>query len=463
MQFNKFPEWIVSIPKMLQACGKRPEANCFEDFMTVSVGVDGKERRCRTHLFGKETRLIPYSDLDGESDVKDADGQGYSRGDAFLVRVFQPGEIGIQMKIGRCHSGMKGRKIQFPMNRRNLEKHLQLHNLHAGFVVGADDRNGAPGVVGLHMPQEYQKSRGRLTSEQKNGNHCSEWKHVGRLGKKDSLPLVFFRLTFPEYISDCLSKQFQDNIRTMAVCFNAVAHYPEIGNVTNDLLAACSVKSVREHVKKMVVAIAGGDDEREQARAWFQSEDYRLYCSEYVYLTASAGIHCPLNAKTLVPMVGERTWQQFAKMVQAHNDGQPSPFQKMNRNPLVCGIKMGLADASLRPLPDYAKESLREAERSKLAFRPMRFQEMVQCFLNQLVDESSSEERQAPPSLEAVGCSDKDLLTMKKLASSELSRENHMIPPALFHYVAKGCWEGGLLGLSYEAHGIHISLMKKVI
>ena len=448
-----------SVSRMREVWGNDPPARSLEDFLSVSIEADGCRVKSPTHVLGGEADVVPYHDLDGGERVLDADGVGYQRGDSFVAKIFRPGEIGIMMRHHRCG---EGRRLSLPVGRPALREHLKLHDSHVGFVVGVEDREGAPGVVALHNPQAYPKNKGR-----DDPIDAATWDsikpHVGRFGDDPAHPMVLLKLIFPNYVDPPVARALGNNVRTMAVGFNAVADYPLKDYDGNDLLGACDADTVREHAMQMVNAIAGDNATRRAALKWFGEDGHLLYCSEYVHLAVSAGLICPLNAKTFVPMVGEATWRTFSGMVRGHNRGGTTPFVQLNKNPLVRHVRLELAGESLRPQPEYAPAHAQAGEIEKLAFGVMTVSEMVETALGELLPEGEPDRggSEARRLAEVLHREVRGLVGDRK--GGRLGREDLVVPPSLFHLVAKGTWPRGLVGLSSVGHGLHFSLVRRSV
>ena len=475
--------FVPDLDKLRALWGDDPPAESFEDFLTVSIETEGgNQMRSPTHLFGDQVRVIPYHDLDGEETVRDADGLGYTRGDAALAEVFKPGDLGFMMKHRRGEARHGGRRIAAPMTPESAKAHLKLQDTHVGLVIGVADRGGNPGVITVHNPQGYPHNKGRETRIDETWEEKK--RVVGRFGEPE-YSMVFFRPTFPDYASADVCRSLIDNIRTMGVAFNAVTDYPSENYDGNDPLAATDVGRVREHAAQMVRALAGDEAGRQQALAWFKAADHQLYCSEFAHVATSAGLHCPLNAATFVPLVGEQTWSRFVEMVECHNRGEETSFQSFNKNPLIRHVQLSIAADDLRPLPDYAPESLRAAESEKLAFQPLTAHEIIHHSIAELFRSAGGEDRTGvpedppldaaglvghycPPMLESLSTTDAGgTPTTEQLAGAcprpnQDSSKTLFVPPSLLHFVAKGHCIGGLMGLSYAGHGLHFSLVRPI-
>ena len=473
------PTFEPDLDKLRALWGSDPPADSFEDFLTVTIeSGDGLVQRSPTHVFGRAVRVLPYHDLDGEENVQDADATPYPRGDQALAEIFKPGEFGYMMKHHRGEAAYQGRRIAPPMAPDAMRAHLKLQDTHVALVIGVADRAGHPGVITVHNPQGYPHNKGRedrtdQTWEQKK-------RFVGRFGEPE-YSMVFFKPSFPSYTCPAVARAMVDNICTMGVGFNAVNDYPSENYDGHDPLAAYDVERIREHAAHMVRAIAGDEAGRKESLEWFKQDAHQLYCSEFAHVATSAGIHCPLNAATFVPLVGEPVWLRFAEMVACHNRGGEAPFQTLNKNPLIHHVGLSLAPEDLRPLPHYAPAELREAEARKLAFPPLNAKQIIELAMAELFpddrrpdakpDAGGRAERLkhfCPDLLAALAGDPADphpqtgaaQLTGAAARPDQLASDSLFVPPSLLHFVAKGHCPDGLLGLNYEGHGLHFSLVR---
>jgi len=300
-------------------------------------------------------------------------------------------------------------------------------------------------------------------------------------------------------------QQFLDNIRAMLVGFNAVSNFPGDYN-GGDPLAARTPEKVREHVGMMVRAI-GGDPE---AEAFFADKANAIYCAELAHVATSAGLLVPLNAATLVPMVGQDAWDKFVAEVNKHGTAEESAFVRLNDNKRVALVQIGLAPDDLQPMPEYAAAELLGAERAKLAFQPMTMADIVEQFLRTHVPREQLGESLAPVqgqllqqmkpglleamAMDALPESDPRRAAVEALFSRLVqvvstpygsylefrgalepllqqarvmtgprddSGVGLFVPPSLLHVVAQGKHDGGLVGLQYLGHGLHVSAARK--
>ncbi len=446
-----------------------------EDAFRVKVTFGDHPFVADTHLFGP-LRIIPYSDGD---EVTDASGRDVGRGDAVLSTHFPPGEIGISVE----HHRPSHRVLSFSeeSDSDSLKEHFKLQDSHVGLLVGVQ-RDGAPGVVSLNNPQEFES---------------------GGLGEAFQ-PRIYLRPVYPWYLNAERQKQFRDNIRTMALGFNAVSNFPEDYN-GGDPLAARNPAEVRKHVSQMIKAI-GGD---KAARQWFQEPENCLYCSEFAHLSFSAGLIVPLNEETVTGLVGAKWWRKFEAQVHAHNSGRRSAFTELNENPNDALIPLSLAPAGLKPAASYAP--LGNKESSLLAFQPMTMADIIEHFMALHLPRASLGEGLAATQAAVFAQLRPGLLeimAMNELPKSDPQRQavenlfdrlaalvaqeypNYasfraalqplmdeartmsgprgdsgtglFVPPHLMHLVALGRHKGGLLGLEYAGHGLHWSILDQV-
>jgi hypothetical protein len=295
---------------------------------------------------------------------------------------------------------------------------------------------------------------------------------------------------------------YEKNVLTMIVAFNAVTNFPGDYN-GGDPLGARSVERLREYVRMMVLALGGDAD----AQAFFQDDANQVYCSELAFVGLSAGVHVPLNDATMIPLVGEEAWGKFKGWVEAHNKGEATPFTTMNKNPRVALIKdLAVAEESLRPVADLAPANLKD----KLALEPMTASDIVEQFMRTHLPREILGEQLAPLQgkvLEQMKPGLLESLGMDKLPADHPARlavedvfarlvaavskpyasyaefraaiepllaeartltgprqddgVGLFVPPSLYHVVAHGKHTGGLFGMQYEGHGIHVSAVRK--
>jgi hypothetical protein len=291
----------------------------------------------------------------------------------------------------------------------------------------------------------------------------------------------------------------------MILGFNAVSVFPGDYN-GGDPLAANSPAKVREHAVMMVRAITGDAT----AQAFFADPAHKIYCAELAHVSASAGLLMPLNAATMVPLVGQETWDAFVAEVEAHNAGEPSAFVEMNENKRVALVELALAPADLLPAPEYAPAEIRAEEQQRLAFEPMTMADIVDQFLRTHVPRESLGESLAPAQgamlaqmkpglIEAMGLDGLEAEDPRRAAVEQLfqkivevvstphadynafraelepllaqarmmtgptddSGSGLFVPPSLLHVTAQGKMTDALLGLKYVGHGLHYSVCRR--
>lgn len=447
------------------------------DLFSVVVKLqEGVEFTAPTHLFGAPVNVIPYSNEDG---VTDADGEEVPRGDEMIAKIFPPGRIGFAIK----HHRPEYRELSaLGSSPSAMKEHLKLQDTHIELVIGVE-RDGKPGAITVNNPQNYE-----------NG-------HFGT----PHYPMIFVKPEYPEYLSPSQRIAFNDNIRTMALGFNAVSTFPGDYN-GGDPLAANSPAKVREHAIMMVRAITGDAT----ALDFFEDPANKLYCAELAFVAASAGMIMPLNRATMEPLVGPETWDAFVAEVEAHNAGEPSAFVEMNDNKRVALVKLALAPEDLYPAPEYAPEEIRTEESQRLAFEPMTMADIVDQFLRTHVPRESLGESLAPAQgalltqmkpglLEAMGLDSLPEDHPKRMAVEQLFQKmvavvatphedysafranleplleqarmmtgptddtgsGLFVPPSLLHVTAQGKMTDRLLGLKYLGHGLHYSVCRR--
>jgi hypothetical protein len=452
-----------------------PPVTRIEDAFRVTVEIGDRTIEADTHLFGK-VRVIPYATDD---DAEDAKGNPVGRGDAILSTYFPPGEIGITVEHHRPE--FRRFSLTGDENPEELKEHFKLQDSHVGLLIGVQ-RKGAPGVITLNNPQSFED---------------------GGLGEPTH-PRLYLSPSYPWYLGKDRKIEFRDNIRTMAMGFNAVSNFPEDYN-GGDPLGARNPTEVREHVRRMVRAI-GGD---EASREWFRDPEHMLYCSEFAHVSFSAGLIVPLNEETITALAGAEWWRKFAREVEKHNAGQPSAFTELNSNPNAPLVTLALAPAGLKPAAEYAPPGSKDDE--KLAFEPMTMADIIESFMvlhfpRSLLGENlasaqslvfqklqpalleimamtelppSDPQRLAVQSLfdriaAVVGQEYPNYASFRSALAPLLAEARQMsgprgdngiglfVPPPLMHLVAKGHHKGGLLGLDYVGHGLHWSILDRV-
>lgn len=444
-----------------------------EDAFKVRVNLGEAQFDAPTHLFGKPVNVIPYSDDDN---TQDASGKTWERRDEAIANVFPPGAIGYAVK----HHRPEYRTLSPSDIQADIKEQVKLQDTHIQIVVGVE-RDGQAGAITLNNPQNYQ----------------------GGLFGDEIYSMIFLAPKYPEYVGDVEKLFFEDNIRTMTLAFNAVSDFPGDYN-GGDPLAANNPDKLREHVRQMILAIGGDED----ARAWFRDPANQVYCAELAFIGASAGLHFPLNDATMVPLVGEEAWDLFKAEVEKHAAGEASAFTDLNNNPYADLVKASVAPEELKPAYDYSSSSAEEAR--KLAFKPMTMADIIQQFLRTHVPREQLGEQLAPVQgqlLQAMYPGLLENMAMDQLPEDDPRRqavdqlfgalvetvsqpyENYeafqaavaplmlqarqvtgprddsgagfFVPPSLFHVVAQGKQPGGLIGLEYVGHGLHISATYK--
>lgn len=240
----------------------------FEDLYAVQVSlIDGRKLRIHTHTFGPKIKIIPYGDGDA---VMDAAGNVHI-GDKYVAQHFKPGDIGFSIKHHRSAN-----RVLNANDETELRHDIKLQDTHIGIVVGVM-HDGKPGVMTINNPQNYQN--GGFGDESVSGDY----------------PMIFTKPVFPSDLPEATQQLMVDNIRTMLVGFNTVSRFPDNYD-GGDPLAATTIESLREHVKMMVLAVAGNDE----AQAFFEDPKKFMYCAELAYVATSAGVQVPLNRKTVL-------------------------------------------------------------------------------------------------------------------------------------------------------------------
>ncbi len=493
-----------------------------EDAFRVAVKVGPQTVPADTHLFGPEGQrdvvAIPYHDLDAEGTLSpaalaesaglsdlpspvDAAGNPIARGDAELSRYFAPGEIGYAIK----HHRQEHRVLQMQGAGPEMKENFKLQDTHIELVVGVT-RDGQPGVVTLNNPQGYP------------GDYVP-----GRFGD-EGYPMIFVRPEFPGYLSTDVQRAFVDNIRTMMVGFNAVSEFP--GNYNGgDPLGARNPERVREHVKNMVLAIAGTGAARTAATAYFANPENQVYCAELGHVATTAGLLVPLNRASLQSLgLPTKVINKFARYVATQPDTaerEATPFVQMNENQMVTYVDMTMAPDSLQPAASYAPSDIRAAEEAKLAFGPMTMADIVERFMATHLPRRTLGEQLAPMQgavleamkpglLETMGMDQLPASDPKRMAVEALfgalvakvktpyasyeafradlaplmdqarmitgprgdSGAGLFVPPSMYHVIAldaenpppnnQGWHLRGLVSLRYVGHGIPFSAMRPV-
>lgn len=512
--------YVVDMDALNELWGHGAQLATVEDAFKVAVKVGPQTIVAGTHLFGPTGAVtaIPYHDLDAQGTLSpaslaetanlsnlpspvDAAGNPIPRGDAELARYFAPGEIGYAIK----HHRQEHRVLSLQGAGPEMKENFKLQDTHIELVVGVM-RDGAPGVVTLNNPQGYP------------GDYIP-----GRFGD-EAYPMIFVRPELPSYLSADLQHAFIDNIRTMMVGFNAVSEFP--GNYNGgDPLGARNPERVREHVKNMVLAIAGTGAARTAATAYFANPENQIYCAELGHVSTSAGLIVPLNRTSLRELgLTDKVIDKFARYVATQPDTaqrDATPFVQMNENPMVKYVDMTMAPDSLRAAATYAPENIRAAELTKLAFGPMTMADIVERFMATHLPRRTLGEQLAPVQgavleamkpglLETMGMDQLPATDPKRVAVETLfgalvakvktpyasyeafradiaplldqarmitgprgdSGAGLFVPPSMYHIIAldaenpppngQGWNLRGLVSLRYVGHGIPFSVMSPV-
>ncbi|MBW2702763.1 MAG: hypothetical protein JRF33_18230 [Deltaproteobacteria bacterium] len=452
-----------------------PQIDSIEQAYTVQVDLGEIKFGAPTHLFGVPVNIIPYSNDDG---VTDAEGGAFPLGDQEIAQLFPPGQVGYAIK----HHRPQYRTLNVAGMEDDMKEHMKLQDTHIEIVVGVW-RDSQHGAITINNPQGYED---------------------GLFGTAH-YPMIFVKPVFPEYLSGAQLTSFMDNIRTMVVGFNSVSNFPGDYN-GGDPLAANSPDKVREHVDMMVRSIAGDT----LARDFFLDPANEIYCAELAHVATSAGMLMPLNAGTMVPRVGQDTWDLFIAELEKHNAGDSSTFTELNDNGRVALVELSLAPEDLLPAPDYAPADIQAAERQKLAFQPMTMADIVASFMRTHVPREQLGEQMAPVQgmlLEKMKPGLLEAMAMDQIPAEDPRRQaidglfaqlvsvvstpydNYaafqtalaplmdqarmmtgprddtgkglFVPPSLLHIIAQGKHNGGMIGLLYVGHGLHVSACKK--
>lgn len=463
-----------------------------EDLFRVSLKAGAnKQIVADTHLFVDQAlRILPYSDFD--SIRRDAAGREYDSADAALSEFIHEGDVVFAIKHHRCDH----RALTESLSKDELKEHLKLQDTHIQLAIGVQDRaRGFPGVITLNSPQSY-------------GVDASI---PGRFGAPD-YPMIFVTPEFPHYLPATLHSACKDNLRTMALVLNAVVKFPGNGRYNGgDPLACCTVEALQQHVTQMLYAVAGADQQRQQANEWFSHPDNLIYCAEYAFIAASAACHWPLNPSTVTGLTDKATSNRFFSILDSHNAGEITPLTENNPNKLARQVRVSKAPGTLRPIPDYAPTSLKAIEKPKLAFKPFTPADIVDHALRIHFEREKTGESVAgiqaevlkkmlPGFIEMLGLDAENANPKHKNAAKTVFMEivrivgtehrnyqefraalqpalkaaesliggrtrqntpgNLFVPPSLFHVVARNEHDGGILGLSYLGHGLHLTLVR---
>lgn len=443
-----------------------------EQAYSVNVTVGETVIPSPTHLFGDTVNVIPYSNNDGDTA---ADGTVFERGDSEIAKVFKKGDVGIAVKHHRSEFPTLDLNNADPTT---MKEHFKLQDTHIEIVVGVE-RDGQPGAITVNNPQNYES---------------------GLFGN-ETYAMVFMRPTMPDYLTDAQKAAYNDNIRTMLLGFGAVTEFPGDYN-GGDPLGARDIERVREHVKHMVLAM--NDDPA--GTAYFADDANQVYCAELAFIALSAGMAVPLNDATMVPLVGQEHWDAFKAQIDAHNAGQPSGFTTKNDNARVKYVNdLTVAPADLQPAGSYG------GQENLLALQPMTMSDIVEQFMRTHIPREQLGEQLAPAQgailakmkpgmLEQMGMDQLPEDDPNRMAVSALydqmvavvstpyenyeafraeieplllqarqitgprgdTGEGLFVPPSLYHIVAQGKHQGGLLGMQYEGHGVHVTAVEKI-
>lgn len=445
-----------------------------EEAYTLLVKVGDKTIPAPTHLFGEAVNVIPYSNDDN---VRTAEGRKLLRGDSIIAQVFKPGQVGIAVKHHRSEYPNLDLNTADPTT---MKEHFKLQDTHIEVVVGVK-RDGKNGAITLNNPQGYER---------------------GAFGD-EKYAMIFLRPVYPTYLSADQKKQFENNVRTMLVGFNAVTNFPGDYN-GGDPLGARDPDKVREYVKQMVLAINGDT----AAREWFKKKENLVYCAELAFLSFSAGLIAPLNDATMIPLVGADAWTKFQATITKHNAGERTAFLELNQNERVKYVRdLTVAPADLKPAASYGPAS----EAKKLALQPMTMADILDEFMRTHIPREIAGEALAPAQgavLKAMKPGLLEQMRMNELPATDPRRvaveqlfdkmvetvgksygsyaefrsslepllvqaraitgprgdtgEGLFVPPSLFHVAAQGK-RAGLLRFQYEGHGVHVGAVKRAV
>lgn len=456
------------------------------DIWTALVRIGDKTIPAPTHLFGDTINIIPYSNEDG---VKDAAGKVFERGDQEIAKVFAPGQVGIGLKMHRPEKRVVDLNDADPAS---MKEDFKLQDTHIELVVGvAKAEHGKPGAITLNNPQNYEN---------------------GRFGN-EVYSMIFLRPKVPAYAA-AQEKEYNANTLAALVGFNAVTNFPGDYN-GGDPLGAKDPEKLGIYVDQMVRAI-GGDTE---AQAWFTTEENQVYCAELAFIAYSAGIHTPLTKSFMEPRVGAAAWKKFTDQVKLHNKGvkefqstgsiseaNMSNFLRLNANKRVGMVEITLPKSSLKPIT-----ALNPADAGKMAFLPMTMSDIVREFMRTHIPREKLGEQLAPvqgavlakmkPGLfEQMKMDDMPDTDPRKVAVSQLfdkivevvstpfgsyaefqqaieplmeqarsitgprpgdeTGTGLFAPPSLYHSVAQGHHNGGIMSIQYEGHGVHVKAVR---
>jgi hypothetical protein len=457
------------------------------DAWTALVKVGEQTIPAPTHLFGDVINIIPYSDQDG---VTDATGAAIAYGDQEVAKVFKPGELGIGLKMHRPEKRFVDLNAA---EASSMKEDFKLQDTHIEIIVGVEQaEHGAPGAITLNNPQTYEN---------------------GRFGTAH-YSLVFLRPEYPEY-AGARVPDYEANARLALVGFNAATDFPGDYN-GGDPLGPRNPDMVRTYVDQMVMAMAGDA----AAQAWFEQDENLVYCAELAFLALSAGVIQPLNATSMVPRVGQETWDAFVAEVDKHNKGVDefqasgtiseenlSNFVKLNDNKRVQLVRLELAPEDLVPLAQLSPDPASYGQ--LLAYQPMTMSDIVEQFMRTHIPREVLGEALAPVQgavlakmkpglLETMGMNQMPETDPRRVAVEQLFDQIVQVvgtpydsygafreaiqpyllqarsitgprddtgtglftPPSLFHVAAQGK-HTGILTLQYEGHGVHFSVAQK--
>jgi hypothetical protein len=456
------------------------------DIWTALVRVGEQTIPAPTHLFGDVINIIPYSNDDG---VADAAGKVFERGDQEIAKVFKPGQIGIALKNHRPEKHVVDLN---EADAANMKEDFKLQDTHIELVVGVEEaEHGMPGAITLNNPQNYEN---------------------GAFGNA-IYSMIFFRPMLPEYAA-ASEAEYTANSLLALVGFNATTNFPGDYN-GGDPLGAKNPEKLGIYVDQMVRAIAGDTD----AKEWFQTDENQVYCAELAFVALNAGILTPLNRTFMEPRVGAEVWASFVEQVEIHNRGvdefqetgsiseeNTSNFLAFNENKRAGMIRLPEISDDLRPVAD-----LNPADAGKMAFQAMTMSDIVREFMRTHIPREKLGEPLAPvqgailakmkPGLfEAMKMDDMPDTDPRKIAVSQLFDqivevvstqfasyeefqkniepfmqkareitgprpgdeigEGLFVPPSLYHSVAQGHQAGGIMGMQYEGHGVHVTAVR---
>lgn len=463
--------YVADISRMNAIWPGEQPMESVEDAFMVRVELGQAAFDAPTHLFGGPVNIIPYSNDDG---VQDASGAVMERGDEVIARAFGPGTIGFVIK----HHRPEHRILRPSDLSSDLKEQAKLQVTHLGIVVGVE-REGQAGAITLNNPQTYES---------------------GKFGSPD-YPMIFAKPTWPEYLDPNQAQAFNDNTLIMMAGFNAVSNFPSDYN-GGDPLGAHNVELLQEYTRQMVLAITGD----QAARDFFEDPATQLYCAELGFVGMSAGLHFPLNARTMVPLVGQETWDKFVEQVELHNAGEASAFTELNGNDQVQYLRFALPPEDLQAMHTYSPDASTLATR--LAFKPMTMADIVQHFLRTHVPREHLGEALAPVqgqllaamkpglleamAMDAIPAEDPRRVAIDQLFEGmvqtvstsygsyeefqqaiapymeqarkmtgprDASGTGYFVPPSMYHVITQGKHPGGLIGLTYVGHGLHTSVV----